>query len=112
MQDACTSGSATSVDLGDLPFDMPKLRRRLRQVQSGAGVTQTSESSCISQASSSQSVRNDKLRMGKRRIYIGHGAVSLFLSYRYYHPNSYILINFGFALEQVLRLVYCLRSAY
>lgn len=43
--DACTSGSATSVDLRDLPFDMPKLRRRLRPPA-------LSES----QASSSQSV--------------------------------------------------------
>lgn len=43
--DACTSGSATSVDLRDLPFDMPKLRRRLRPPT-------LSES----QASSSQSV--------------------------------------------------------
>ncbi|KAL3289836.1 hypothetical protein HHI36_023227 [Cryptolaemus montrouzieri] len=47
-QDACTSGSATSVDLRELPFDMPKLRRRLR--------TQQSNIECVSQASSSQSV--------------------------------------------------------
>lgn len=47
-QDACTSGSATSVDVRDLPFDMPKLRRRLRIQQS------TNES--VSQASSNQSV--------------------------------------------------------
>ncbi|XP_064215407.1 uncharacterized protein hwt [Tribolium castaneum] len=47
-QDACTSGSATSVDLRDLPFDMPKLRRRLR--------IQPSTESSVSQASSSQSV--------------------------------------------------------
>ncbi|CAG2067737.1 unnamed protein product, partial [Timema podura] len=51
-----TSGSATSVDLHDLPFDMPKLRRRLRGQQQDA---QTStESSGVSQASSSQSVRD------------------------------------------------------
>jgi hypothetical protein len=48
-QDACTSGSATSVDLRDLPFDMPKLRRRLR-------IQQSSTESSVSQASSSQSV--------------------------------------------------------
>ncbi|XP_031336253.1 uncharacterized protein LOC116165730 [Photinus pyralis] len=48
-QDACTSGSATSVDLRDLPFDMPKLRRRLR-------IQQCSNESSVSQASSSQSV--------------------------------------------------------
>ncbi|KAJ9584314.1 hypothetical protein L9F63_021345, partial [Diploptera punctata] len=54
QQDTCTSGSATSVDLHDLPFDMPKLRRRLR-----AQPPQTStESSGVSQASSSQSVRD------------------------------------------------------
>lgn len=36
QQKQCTSGSATSVDLGDLPFDMPKLKRRLR-AQPGHG---------------------------------------------------------------------------
>lgn len=30
QQNPGASGSATSVDLGDLPFDMPKLRRRMR----------------------------------------------------------------------------------
>lgn len=49
-QEACTSGSATSVDLKDLPFDMPKLRRKLRVQQ------QTNMDSSASQASSSQSV--------------------------------------------------------
>lgn len=44
-QEACTS-SSTSVDLKDLPFDMPKLRRKLRVVQQFPD----------SQASSSQSV--------------------------------------------------------
>lgn len=29
--DACTSGSATSMDIRDLPFDIPKLRRRRAQ---------------------------------------------------------------------------------
>ncbi|GAB0088612.1 uncharacterized protein DMENIID0001_030690 [Sergentomyia squamirostris] len=67
--DACTSGSATSVDLGDLPFDMPKLRRRMRLTPQPAcgvsGVIQTStESSGISQASSSHSVREDKPILG------------------------------------------------
>lgn len=46
-----TSGSVTSVDLKDLPFDMPKLRRRLREVPS------STESSGLSQASSSHSVQ-------------------------------------------------------
>lgn len=48
-QEACTSGSATSIDLRDLPFDMPKLRRRLR-------IQQSNTESSVSQASSSQSV--------------------------------------------------------
>lgn len=48
LEDACTSGSATSVDLRDLPFDMPKLRRRLR--------IQPNLEANVSQASSSQSV--------------------------------------------------------
>jgi hypothetical protein len=58
QQDTCTSGSATSVDLHDLPFDMPKLRRRLRvQPPAQQQNPQTStESSGVSQASSSQSV--------------------------------------------------------
>ncbi|XP_055380418.1 hybrid signal transduction histidine kinase A-like [Condylostylus longicornis] len=61
QQDVCTSGSATSVDLGDLPFDMPKLRRRLRmnsqqQQQINNLIVQSTESSGISQASSSHSV--------------------------------------------------------
>lgn len=30
LQNSGASGSATSVDLGELPFDMPKLRRRMR----------------------------------------------------------------------------------
>lgn len=46
---ACTSGSATSVDLRDLPFDMPKLRRRMRLQPSNLEAS-------ASQASSSQSV--------------------------------------------------------
>lgn len=52
-----TSGSATSVDLRDLPFDMPKLRRRLR----GAPPPST-ESSGVSQASSSHSVQEAPAR--------------------------------------------------
>lgn len=59
QQDTCTSGSATSVDLHDLPFDMPKLRRRLRCQPPLQQQQQTStESSGVSQASSSQSVRD------------------------------------------------------
>ncbi|XP_050093517.1 uncharacterized protein LOC126576333 [Anopheles aquasalis] len=88
QQEPCTSGSVTSVDVGDLPFDMPKLRRRLRLSQnqqlqlqqqqqqqqqqqlllqpfpnvpssSGTKLLQTStESSGLSQASSSLSMRD------------------------------------------------------
>ncbi|BFG03056.1 uncharacterized protein DMAD_02402 [Drosophila madeirensis] len=59
---ACTSGSATSVDLGELPFDMPKLRRRLRANQAEINnlLMHSTESSGISQASSSHSMREDK----------------------------------------------------
>ncbi|KFB36722.1 hypothetical protein ZHAS_00003881 [Anopheles sinensis] len=98
QQEPCTSGSVTSVDVGDLPFDMPKLRRRLRLSQnqqqqqqqqhqlqqqqqqqllqqsiptvpstSAAMLLQTStESSGLSQASSSLSMRDsdNKLAMG------------------------------------------------
>lgn len=49
QKDACTSGSATSIDFRDLPFDMPKLKRRLRLPQNHVEAT-------MSQASSSQSV--------------------------------------------------------
>ncbi|GLH05662.1 Uncharacterized protein GBIM_11234 [Gryllus bimaculatus] len=78
--DTCTSGSATSVDLHDLPFDMPKLRRRLRGAappgpapfkplpggrRGGLGAVglqlqpiSTTDSSGVSQASSSQSVQD------------------------------------------------------
>ncbi|KAL5277745.1 SHF family protein [Megaselia abdita] len=60
QQDACTSGSATSVDLGDLPFDMPKLRRRLRMNQNeGNNLAVSTDTSGISQASSSHSVREE-----------------------------------------------------
>ncbi|XP_067635369.1 serine-rich adhesin for platelets isoform X2 [Eurosta solidaginis] len=60
QQEACTSGSATSVDLGDLPFDMPKLRRRLRTNQLETGILSNStESSGLSQASSSHSMRDE-----------------------------------------------------
>uniref|UniRef100_A0AAG5DQZ5 SH2 domain-containing adapter protein D n=1 Tax=Anopheles atroparvus TaxID=41427 RepID=A0AAG5DQZ5_ANOAO len=94
QQEPCTSGSVTSVDVGDLPFDMPKLRRRLRMSQnqqqqhqlqqqqqqlllqqpfptapstSAGMLLQTStESSGLSQASSSLSMResDNKLAMG------------------------------------------------
>ncbi|XP_055908363.1 uncharacterized protein LOC129943135 isoform X2 [Eupeodes corollae] len=61
QQDTCTSGSATSVDLGDLPFDMPKLRRRLRMNQTDMTnlLVHSTESSGISQASSSHSMRDE-----------------------------------------------------
>ncbi|XP_054730030.1 uncharacterized protein LOC129238842 [Anastrepha obliqua] len=60
QQEACTSGSATSVDLGDLPFDMPKLRRRLRTNQIEIGIlSHSTESSGLSQASSSHSMRDE-----------------------------------------------------
>ncbi|XP_014089679.3 serine-rich adhesin for platelets isoform X1 [Bactrocera oleae] len=60
QQEACTSGSATSVDLGDLPFDMPKLRRRLRTNQTETGLScHSTESSGLSQASSSHSMRDE-----------------------------------------------------
>lgn len=76
FQNSGASGSATSVDLGDLPFDMPKLRRRLRV--GGVNLTLPANISCnttaanalnnnklstdtsgASQASSSQSVQQD-----------------------------------------------------
>ncbi|XP_036338698.1 uncharacterized protein LOC118748415 isoform X2 [Rhagoletis pomonella] len=60
QQETCTSGSATSVDLGDLPFDMPKLRRRLRTNQIEIGIlSHSTESSGLSQASSSHSMRDE-----------------------------------------------------
>jgi SH2 domain-containing adapter protein B/D/E/F len=68
LQDAITSGSATSVDLGELPFDMPKLRRRLRMNQQQSGTVparSNTESSGLSQASSSQSIREDKHIIGE-----------------------------------------------
>ncbi|XP_050081356.1 uncharacterized protein LOC126568776 [Anopheles maculipalpis] len=90
QQEPCTSGSVTSVDVGDLPFDMPKLRRRLRLSQnqqhqqqqqllqqhqlqhpfpgtastSGGMLLQTStESSGLSQASSSLSMRDSDSKL-------------------------------------------------
>nr|NP_572806.2 heavyweight, isoform C [Drosophila melanogaster]AAF48171.2 heavyweight, isoform C [Drosophila melanogaster] len=64
---ACTSGSATSVDLGELPFDMPKLRRRLRANQAEINnlLMHSTESSGISQASSSHSMRDDQKMSSK-----------------------------------------------
>ncbi|KXJ80507.1 hypothetical protein RP20_CCG024629, partial [Aedes albopictus] len=68
QQEPCTSGSVTSMDVGDLPFDMPKLRRRLRLSQnpnqiaipstSGILLQTSTESSGLSQASSSLSMRD------------------------------------------------------
>ena len=52
------------MDLGDLPFDMPKLKRRLRLNQNHLMPHTSTESSGISQASSSQSVRDDKQLSG------------------------------------------------
>lgn len=49
-QDACTSGSATSVDVRELPFDMPKLRRRLRIQQPETSVSQASSSQSVVEA--------------------------------------------------------------
>ncbi|XP_053688231.1 uncharacterized protein LOC128737584, partial [Sabethes cyaneus] len=72
QQEPCTSGSVTSVDVGDLPFDMPKLRRRLRLSQnqnqlpipstSGILLQTSTESSGLSQASSSLSMRDSDNR--------------------------------------------------
>lgn len=92
-QNSGGSGSATSVDLGDLPFDMPKLRRRIRV--GGPNLTLPSNISCntsatsnavtinnnsinlstdtsgVSQASSSQSVQqDDRPIMGEKRDFI------------------------------------------
>lgn len=77
------SGSATSVDLGELPFDMPKLRRRLRvggvnltlpnsisntsttatnnalNINNNNSINVSTDTSGVSQASSSQSVQQD-----------------------------------------------------
>lgn len=67
----CPSGSATSVDLGDLPFDMPKLKRRLRdqRAPNSFHAPENTDTSGISNASSSQSMRDDN-RPGKTRT--GH----------------------------------------
>ncbi|CRK90037.1 CLUMA_CG003761, isoform A, partial [Clunio marinus] len=82
------SGSATSVDLGDLPFDMPKLRRRMRvggvnlilpanisnnsttnalttnNINNTINNNLSTDTSGVSQASSSQSVQDDRPIMG------------------------------------------------
>lgn len=66
---------------------MPKLRRRLRQNPPQPGLLHTStESSGISQASSSHSVREDKMNLGKYMldtfiiyILIPHLYIGLFL---------------------------------
>lgn len=86
MQNSGASGRATSVDLGDLPFDMPKLRRRLRV--GGVNLTLPSHISCnatatinnnklntdtsgVSQASSSQSVQqDDRAIIGEFPLYL------------------------------------------
>lgn len=51
--DACTSSSATSVDLRDLPFDMPKLRRRLRP-GGNTGESQASSSQSVAEQTGSE----------------------------------------------------------
>lgn len=86
----CTSGSATSVDLGELPFDMPKLRRRLRvggvnlilpahvtsnttsntlNISNNNNINLSTDTSGVSQASSSHSVRDDQAIIGKYSPY-------------------------------------------
>lgn len=66
-QKQSTSGSATSVDLGDLPFDMPKLNRqnRLRAQSGDAAPSSTLDPNNMSHASSSLSMR-DENRLGMR----------------------------------------------
>lgn len=62
QQKQSSQGSATSVDLGDLPFDMPKLNRRLRAQATNDGAPNTLD--IMSHASSSQSMR-DENRFGE-----------------------------------------------
>lgn len=66
----CPSGSATSVDLGDLPFDMPKLKRRLRgQPQPNSfHAPDNTDTSGISLASSSQSMRDENRPSKSKQI--------------------------------------------
>lgn len=69
-QSQCASGSATSVDLGDLPFDMPKLRRKLRLNNQShllsLNATASTESSELSLHT--QSVRGEKKPIGKSGV--------------------------------------------
>lgn len=83
LKNSGASGSATSVDLGDLPFDMPKLRRRLRvggvnlnipphisNNQANNALNNnilSTDTSGVSQASSSQSMQHqdDRPIIGK-----------------------------------------------
>lgn len=59
-----TSGSATSVDLGDLPFDMPKLNRRLRAQSGHSNDAAPSTLDPNNMSHASLSVR-DENRLGK-----------------------------------------------
>lgn len=91
QQNSGASGSATSVDLGELPFDMPKLRRRLRvggvnlilpsnishnltnnALNLSNNNSLSTDTSGVSQASSSQSViqQDDRPIIGKFAILI------------------------------------------
>lgn len=59
--DACTSGSATSMDVRDLPFDIPKLRRR--RLQEAAPTTDA----CTSDSTTSVDLRDLPFDMPKLR---------------------------------------------
>lgn len=67
------------MDLGDLPFDMPKLRRRLRMNQNeGNHLGVSTDTSGISQASSSHSVR-DENKIGLGEYYVPLHIVSIYI---------------------------------
>lgn len=68
QQKEISQGSATSVDLGDLPFDMPKLNRRLRAQSGNDAIPNTLDLNNISHASSSLSMR-DENRLGMLNNY-------------------------------------------
>lgn len=68
------------MDLGDLPFDMPKLNRRLRAqsgLSSDAGAPSTLDPNNMSHASSSLSMRGDD-RMGTLKFIL----ISSYLIYK------------------------------
>lgn len=56
------------MDLGDLPFDMPKLNRRLRAQSGNDAIPNTLDLNNISHASSSLSMR-DENRLGMLNNY-------------------------------------------